>query len=250
MDVTILLIRANRNEVDQLALEARGIQSIIDPYLTISPARNPGGVVRMRDALKAPGEKWLVAASTNSLAMFGKALMPGELEKIIHTQTDIRFAAIGEQTELQLRALGATEVLRGSSADSSALSYVLGQQTPCPVIIPSSNIAMRNLERELSRQGFSLIEEVVYVTETVIHIPASVHSVRTAEVSGVLLRSPSAARAFVSFNGVPNIPIFCAGLTTSSQAEILGLTIAATSPDPSPDSVAQTISEYMKEHNS
>lgn len=249
MEMTILLIRANRNESDQQALQARGIQSVIDPYLAIHPVHNPDGVERMRAALCAPGMKWLIATSTNSLPLFESALAPGELEEIIRTQPDLYFAAIGSQTELQLRALGASQVLRDTGADSSSLAQLLGKQAPCPVIIPSSKIAMRNFENILPQHGFSLIEEVVYSTETVNHEPVSVRGVRTGEYSGVLLRSPSAVRAFAAFNRVIDIPIFCAGRTTSAQAEILGMTPAGVSPDPSPDSVAQTISNYLKDHN-
>lgn len=248
--MTILLIRANRNEVDQSALAEHGIPSVIDPYLSITPVENPAGVKKMHNALKAPGTKWLVASSTNSLRFFADALPQGELEYLIHTDHELRLAAIGEQTEQQLRDFGAKEVLRASTADSSTLALELSKFPPCPVIIPSSNIAMKSLANELSRTGFRLIEEVVYSTDEVSSTPQSVTGVLSGEFTGVLLRSPSAARAFAHFNGKTELPVFCAGRTTSVQAGVLGLRIAAVASDPSPASVARSISDYFKEQNS
>jgi uroporphyrinogen-III synthase len=77
-----------------------------------------------------------------------------------------------------------------------------------------------------------------------------VKQIAGGQISGVLLRSPSAARAFVDFTGSVDIPVFCAGRTTATQAEVLGLTVSAVSADPSPETVALTISEYLKAHSS
>lgn len=248
--MTILLIRANRNEVDQSALQALGIDSVIDPYLSITSVKNPVGVKKMHDALKASGTKWLVASSTNSLRFFAEALPPGEIEYLIRTDPDLRCAAIGEQTEQQLRDLGAQNVLRARTADSSSLAEELATRPPCPIIIPASNIAMKSLSHELSLHGFTLIEEVVYSTQEVTAPPKSIAGVRVDEFSGVLLRSPSAARAFFAFNGPVSLPVFCAGRTTSAQAGALNLQIAAVASDPSPASVALSIYDYFKEENS
>jgi len=247
MEMTILLIRANRNEVDQSALRGLGFQSFIDPYLSITSVKNSTGVEKMHSALKTAGTKWLVASSTNSLRFFSDALQPGELEFLIHTNPELRFAAIGEQTEKQLRALGAKKVLRASAADSSSLASELLKHPPCPIIIPSSNIAMKSLSYELTQHGFTLIEEVVYSTQAVSSAPKSVAGILQGEFSGVLLRSPSAARAFFEFNGTTELPVFCAGHTTSAQASNVGLKVAAVSSDPSPAAVARSVFDYFKE---
>ncbi|WP_280797917.1 uroporphyrinogen-III synthase [Aurantimicrobium minutum] len=248
--MSILLIRANRNEVDQSALESYGVDCIVDPYLSIAKVHNPVGIARLREALIAPGNKWLVATSTNALSFFQAELKTGELQKIIQTQRDLRFAAIGAETEKQLREVGAEKVLRSSEADSQSLAKVIAETEPCPVVIPSSSIAMKSLSQTLNSRGFELIEEVIYATESVTHIPASVKQIAANQISGVLLRSPSAARAFVGFNGIVDLPVFCAGRTTATQAGVLGLTVSAVSADPSPETVALTISEYLKAHSS
>lgn len=246
--MSILLIRANRNDVDQAALDVHGVESIVDPYLSISKVNNPGGIARLREALIAPGSKWLVVTSTNALSFFQAELNPGELEQIIQTAPDLNFAAIGAQTEKLLNDLGAHNVLRASEADSDSLASVIAKTEPCPVIIPSSSIAMKSLSRTLITHGFELVEEVIYATEAVTRFPTSVKQIANGQISGVLLRSPSAARAFVDFNGVVDLPVFCAGRTTAAQAGMLGLSVSAVSVDPSPETVALTISEYLKAH--
>ncbi|BDU10189.1 hypothetical protein AINA4_01100 [Aurantimicrobium sp. INA4] len=250
MEVSILLIRANRNDVDRAALDAYGVESIVDPYLSITKVDNPVGIARLREALIAPGNKWLVATSTNALSFFQAELGPGALEQIIQSQPDLKFAAIGAQTEQQLRDVGAVNVLRASEADSHSLATVIAETEPCPVVIPSSSIAMKSLSRTLQSHGFDLVEEVIYSTETVSHFPSSVKQIAEGQISGILLRSPSAVRAFVNFNGVVDIPVFCAGLTTAAQAGMLKLNVSAVSADPSPETVALTISEYLKAHGS
>ncbi|MDF9809802.1 uroporphyrinogen-III synthase [Aurantimicrobium minutum] len=248
--MTILLIRANRNDADQKALSSLGIDTKIDPYLVISAVENPAGVERIRQALKATGNKWLVATSTNSLGFLETAMLPGELTNLIRTQPGLNCAAIGELTEQQLRELGARTVLRAPISDSQSLSNVLGNLEPCPVVIPSSNIAMKSLSHGLAKRGFTLIEEVVYSTNIVTQIPASVAEIAEGKFTGVLLRSPSAARAFAAFNGAVTLPVFCAGRTTSAQAVELGLNVVTVSSDPTPLSVAQSITSYLKEHKS
>ncbi|HLP23114.1 MAG TPA: hypothetical protein VK139_03625, partial [Microbacteriaceae bacterium] len=62
--MSVLLIRANRNEVDAEALAAFGIDCIIDPFMTITPRENDTGVARMRAALEDGEPSWLIATST------------------------------------------------------------------------------------------------------------------------------------------------------------------------------------------
>ena len=64
----VLLIRAAGNENDQLALKEVGIESIIDPYLKIAPAKDPAGAFELLAELKSAKEPtWVIATSANSL---------------------------------------------------------------------------------------------------------------------------------------------------------------------------------------
>jgi len=248
MEMTVLLIRANRNDVDEHALEAEGIECFTDPYLSITEEPNHAGAQRMKNALLSSDPTWLIVTSSNALPFFEQLLEVNELESIIRSNKALKFAAIGSQTRKALEDRGASHVLTPNEAYAESLASLMVKTEPCEVVIPSGSIAMQTLDNALTAAGFTVIAEIVYNTELVERAPRSVEMIASGELGGVLLRSPSAARAFVSFNGTPDISVFCAGKTTARQAESLGLTITATSDDPAPEAVARTISTYLKEH--
>jgi uroporphyrinogen-III synthase len=244
--MTILLIRPNRNEVDAQALNALNIPTISDPYLTLSAFSNPEGVLRMKEALSATDEVWLIITSPNALQYFEEQLKPGELKDIILSNPNLRFAAIGDQTEAQLIKLGAKEVLRAKESYSESLANLLITQKPAKVVIPSGSISMKELPAKLLASGFTVIEEVVYLTNQVTKTPRSVNEIKLGNITGVLLRSPSAARAFVHFVGDKNIYVFCAGKTTAATAIELGLPVSGISMDPTPEVLAKMIFDKLK----
>lgn len=243
---TVLLIRANRNEVDAAALSELGIASVTDPYLSITSSQNIAGARRMLEALRSNQPTWLIATSTNALSFFEDLLDSGELEQVIRSNRSLRFAAIGEQTQRELEQRGAVAVVTPWQAYADSLADILVQSQPCRVVIPSGSIAMNTLNTALTEHGFEIVSGVVYNTDTVHDTPESVVSVLSGRISAVLFRSPSAVRAFHSFNGVANIAVFCAGTTTARQAELLGYTVTAISENPSPESVAHTIAYSLK----
>ncbi len=245
--MTILLIRPNRNEVDVHALNAFDIPAIVDPYLSLSAFSNPKGVRRMKEALNGPGETWLVITSPNALQYFEESLNPGELKNIISNNSKLRFAAIGDQTETQLIEYGAKNILRAKDSYSENLADLLITFKPARVVIPSGSIAMKELPAKLIASGSSVIEEVVYSTNQVTDPPKSVSEIELGNISGVLLRSPSAARAFVFFAGLPDIHIFCAGKTTAATATNLGLVVSGIATDPTPETVAKMIFNKLKD---
>lgn len=241
----VLLIRPNRNEVDAAALEKLGFDVEVDPYLEIASVPNQAGARRLLEAVRLPGERWLVLTSTNALAFWGQLLAPGELESAIQT-SGLRFAAIGSQTKKQLEELGAREVTVASRADGKALAQLLALESVARVVIPSGSIAMRDIPDTLSAQGFEVISEVVYATELKTSPPSSVAAIAQGEFDAVLLRSPSAVRAFLKFNPDPNLVLCCAGRTTAAELENFGLSADLVTQSPDPDAVAKAICDYFE----
>lgn len=242
----VLLIRANRNDVDAAALECLGIPVAIDPYLSITSSGNADGARRLLASLQEAEPTWLIATSTNALAFFEGLLNPGELERIISKNPNLRFAAIGKQTKAELERRGATDVVTPDEAYAESLADILVRTQPCRAVIPSGSIAMNTLTQALSRNGFDVRNEVVYNTETVTEAPRSCAAVQQGKIAAVVFRSPSAVRAFHTFNGIGNITVFCAGRTTARQAEQLGFTVAGVADNPSPNSVAAMVADYLK----
>jgi uroporphyrinogen-III synthase len=245
----ILLIRANRNGSDVTALGRYGIDSFIDPYLELTAVENREGALRMLAALEATEPKWFVLTSTNALDFFSRLLEPGAVEAAFAAglrAKSVQFAAIGDQTAMQLRQLGAHEVLIADSNTGASLAQTLVKTRPMPVVIPSGSIAMKDIPNTLSAGGFEIVTEVVYQTEVVATAPRSVAQVAAGEFDGVLLRSPSAARAFLSFNSKPTVALLAAGTSTARQLRELGHEPALIASNPNPTTVAAEISEFLK----
>lgn len=241
----VLLIRANRNGPDALELSRYGIDSIVSSYLEISPINNRVGGQALLTALGKPGPKWFVLTSTNALDYwFGMVGRDSALKAL--RGPDISFAAIGNQTKLQLQRLGFREVLVADGFDSESLADMMLKLPPTLVVIPSGSIAMRVLPDRLSAAGFEILSGVVYQTGAVAARPEAAPAVDAGEIDAVLLRSPSAARSFLSFHPKPNLALVCAGKTTAKEVVRLGFDVAATSNDPSPENCAQTIRDLLK----
>ncbi|MEZ7820633.1 MAG: uroporphyrinogen-III synthase [Aquiluna sp.] len=241
----ILLIRPNRNDADAAALAKFGIKTEIDPYLEISQVNNVLGAQKMLDALRSKAEKWLILTSSNSLQYWQNLLSPGELEKVVFESESIQFAAIGQQTKKQLFALGANEVVVADRFDSASLAKTLSGGKPIPVVIPAGSIAMQTLDNSLSGLGFDVISEVVYQTNPVVTAPNSVRQIAAGVFDAVLLRSPSAARTFLSKNPSPRLSIICGGNTTAKAVQALGVKPDLIAADPSPDAIAKAVSAYF-----
>jgi uroporphyrinogen-III synthase len=244
--VKALLIRANQNEADAEALKGYGIESVIDPYLSISLVPNEVGARKMLEVLKSEDLKWLVITSTNVLSYWSALLEPGELESSIANATNTSFAAIGSRTKEQLTKLGVKQVLVASKKDSLSLAGQIAQTTPIKVILPTGSISMKNIPETLEGKGFEIISQVVYHTESVKNEPPSVAGVIAGLFDCVILRSPSAARAFLSFNPNPNLRIVCAGATTATEVEKLGHSVSAVAYDPGPEALARATSEALR----
>jgi uroporphyrinogen-III synthase len=240
----VLLIRANRNGEDAVELSRFGLDALIAPYLQISQVDNLPGAEKMLEALVNPGPKWFVLTSTNALSYWSELV---GLDRILQTfrNPEISFAAIGEQTAAQLKNLGVKDVLVPSQMDSLGLAELMRDGKPCPVIIPSGSIAMKSLPDELTKVGFEIISEVVYATEGLKESPIASEQLVSGEIAAVLFRSPSAARAFISFHPEPKIKLVCGGNTTARQLRTLGFEPDAISEDPSPAACAKTISDLL-----
>lgn len=238
----VLLIRADGNQDDAAALAELGIETVIDPYIRIDKAENNAEALRMLDALKANGAKWLVATSVNAVRCFTELVGVDNLQAAIAAAENLRFAAVGARTAESLRELGAVDVLTPELSDSAALAEQLaGIGDAQTAIIPSGLLAMKTLPSKLQAAGWNLIQGVVYTTVTVETPPASVVAANAGDFSAVIFRSPSAARAFLSFVPKPRMPLVAAGFTTAKVIKDAGLAVASIPSNPTPKSVAAAL---------
>ena len=250
----VLLIRADGNQDDATALAAVGLATVIDPYIRIDKSTDASDAKLMLEALSKPGAKFLIATSVNAIKCFGELVGTENLMHAIANADDLRFAAVGARTAEALRELGATDVITPEVAESAALADLLSDLPEEPnglgdkptAIIPSGLLAMKGLPNKLVAAGWNLIQGVVYTTVTVENPPTSVAAARVGDFSAVIFRSPSAARAFLSFVPAPTMPLVAAGFTTAKVIEDAGLTVASIPSNPTPKSVAAAVKSLLK----
>ena len=245
----VLLIRADGNQDDAAALAELGLDSVIDPYIRIDKTTDVSGAQLMLEALTEPGPKWLIATSVNAIRCFAELVGIEKLTEAVALATDLKFAAVGDRTADALRTLGVTEVLTPELSDSAALANLLAEQTPVSssankavtAIIPSGLLAMKTLPNKLESAGWRMVQGVVYTTVTVEEVPPTAAQANAGEYSAVIFRSPSAARAFLSFVPKPSMPLIAAGFTTAKVIEDAGLAVASIPSNPTPKAVALAV---------
>jgi uroporphyrinogen III methyltransferase/synthase len=131
-------------------------------------------------------------------------------------------------------------------SSAKALVEELADQPPARAMFPCGNLALDTLPDGLRQLGWHLAQVVVYETSTVSREPMSVELIRRCEISAIVLRSPSAARALVHFVSPPiPMPVICAGSTTADAARELGLDVVAVADSPGADDVAAAVARVL-----
>lgn len=247
----VLLIRATGNESDAAALSELGISSLIDPYLEIAVSDEKDEALDLFNFLnQSHGLVWLIATSVNAIKHWSEIVGTEELKAALMARKDLRYAAIGQATAKVLMELGASQVLIPDEANAASLATALVVLPPGIALIPGGNLAMTELPRQLEVADWTVKTAVVYTTTLTQKAPESVALVDKGEVAGVLLRSPSAAQAFLTHIPHPGLLIVCAGTTTAKTVEDLGIKVDAVAKDPSPATVAAAIESLLTRQES
>jgi uroporphyrinogen-III synthase len=246
MPKPVLLIRGERNDTDAAALADLGIETHIDPYIRVERSKDPRGAERLLQALQSPSENpWLIVTSANAVRFWIEAIGRQVLVDAISQNPGLQFAAVGEQSAEALRELGAKNVHTPEEQTAAGLAALLVLLPRGHAIVPVGNLAMKSLATELAAAGWRIDTDVVYDTEPIEERPPSADLVASGAFAAVLLRSPSAVRAFLHHVPAPVIPLISTGPTTSRAIEDRRMVASATSSSPSPEAVAETIREFL-----
>ena len=236
----VLLIRTEGNERDADSLARRAVGSVCDPYVQITPA--PGDALLA--LLRADAGSWIVVTSPMAVPSWTASVGADALREALVGR---RAAATGRRTAETLRALGCTDVLVPEVASAQGLLDAMADIPPQSAVFARGNLALRTLPDGLRELGWQVAEGVVYETETVTQVPASVELIRQRDVAAIVLRSPSAVRALTSFTTPhPSIPIICAGTVTADAARAHGLQVTAIASSPDSESVARAVWEALE----
>lgn len=247
----VLLVRASGNEADARALAEYGLKAVSEPYLSIGPISNPAPARRLLHNLT--GANWLLLTSVNAMTAWVELVGQDEMTQAIQKAeaSGTRFAAVGVASANAIKSFGVKSVFIPSAPYSKDLALEiierarsLGQRNPT-VVLPTGSVSLDTLGELLEAAGWNVHQEVLYQTNAVVLEPTTVEGVRDEEFGAVVLRSPSAARAFASFVGEVDIPVICAGATTARVATSLDLNVMGVASDPSPLTVARTVFEII-----
>lgn len=251
----VLLIRSEGNESDAESLDQFGIASITEPYVRITPMLDGADAASLVALLRASAadtdraeNTWLVATSPMTVPSWLTASGRAGLTEAIAlaAAAGVRAAATGERTAATLRDLGFREVRVPQEASARGLVADLAGVTPGRALFPRGNLALRTLPDGLRELGWEVDEGVVYRTTTVPERPASADMIEQAQVSAVVVRSPSAVRALVTHAQVPaSVPVVCPGRTTAEAAIEAGLAVAAVATSPSSADVARAVAGLL-----
>ncbi|MDO8732102.1 MAG: hydroxymethylbilane synthase [Actinomycetota bacterium] len=239
----VLLVRAHDNEADEQALAALGIGSITDSYLNMSTSLSRANADALLLRLEE-GVDWLVV--TSQVAMSSWASLVGR-ERLASALADAkskgtRVAAVGAKTAESIEALGASIDLIPMVPSAAGLLAELPTKAGT-LVFPHGSIAIRALPDGLMSRGWKVTEGVVYETSVVRREPLSTTLLRSGDISAIILRSPSAARAVAQHLGSEtSIPVIVSGPTTAEAARGLGFIVVAIASSPSASDVAAAVS--------
>lgn len=224
----VLLIRPDANERDAAALARFGLGSVIDPYLTIVPAVDPGPAHELAERLaESRRGAWLIFTSPRTWDIWRK-LAP-EVDEALDDarKRGLEVAAVGGTTAASLTIdvdappLATTDDLLASLLDLTNISG--GHRT---ALIPGSARSRETLPDGLREAGWFVYTAAVYDTVPHKGKPKSTKQVAAGAFAGIIVRSPSAAAALDHFTTVPEATIvFAVGPTTSAACRRFGWTV-------------------------
>lgn len=241
----VLLIRGTGNERDAQAFESRGIPTTSESFTKIIPGKE-NVALHLLDLAKIT-EGWVIVTSRNGIDFWSSLVAPLSLAQVFLTNSSLKFAAIGAGSANAIKFYGVEEVLVPAKQSSEALLDLLSNYPASTAIIPAGNLAQSSLPEGLRAKGWIVHTGVVYVNSPLDEEPKAVGGVVRGEFSALLIRSPSAARAFAHFLPASRIPVFCGDTTTASIARELALNVVAVAVDPSPDAVADLVARTLEE---
>jgi uroporphyrinogen-III synthase len=240
------LIRANGNEADAAALADLGIPTVIDPFLRIVTNPDVSGARELLKQMKgATSRTWVIATSPNALNHWADSVGEQTLKNSVVDNPNLAFAAIGMATKNRLLELGAAKIVIPKETTSRALLSVLGKRIPAIAIMPTGNLTLDTLHTGLSEAGWRVFARVVYINSMVDIVPSSIAAIEKGKFGGILLRSPSAVKALLTFLPHPQIPLICAGATSVKALTDLGYVADAITNSPDPKSVAQCVHHFI-----
>lgn len=247
----VLITRTAQQAVSTAQLlRDEGAQPIVAPTIRIEPPTDLGP---LQDAVRhLDCYDWTLFTSANAADRFFLELQAAGLDARAIGRG--RVAAIGDKTRAALVRHGVTPDLVPDDTRAEGVVAALGPAlgTRSRVLLPRAEVARELVPDSLRAAGAEVDVVAAYRTLP----PTSAEAARIAEIvdpaeiDAVLLTSSSTVRHLVEVLGdraealLGAVDLFSIGPVTSATAAKLGLTIAATAPEQTLESLVATLRSY------
>ena len=216
------------------ALRHAGFEPRIVPLISFLPPTDTEPLETGLRDLAAGAFDWLILTSERTVdaLVAHSTIPPGGLCAHVHV------AAVGPSTARRAANAGiAVDVVPNWEKSACGLVMDLAARRPARAFVPHSDIARPELAAGLRAAGWRVTTVDAYRTVTATTLPAAV-----TEVDVVLLTSSSTATTWAALRDPEHDPLYVSiGPRTTETATELGLPIAATAPEPTSESLAETL---------
>lgn len=185
-----------------------------------------------------------------SLSSAGSGLPPARL------LAGIKLAAVGQATASALNVHGLTADLVPDRAAGRHLAGALGDVSGARILLPRSDIALRDLPERLADRGAIVTEVVVYATQPAEPDRAALERVLNGDVDAALFFSPSALDGFASqvtprevADVLKDVIVICVGETTAQAARRRGISNVRVPEESSAKGVVRTLVDLRSERD-
>jgi uroporphyrinogen-III synthase len=249
------------------ALEEAGAQAVLLPLIDFERAADQHSLDVACDALAAGAFDWLVVSSATTVhVLTAKAHERGlTLQQWMSAGT--RIAAIGPACRRLLEAAGLPVALAPRDEQSAAGLLEVWPDGAGKVLLPQADIAPARLADGLTAAGSTVTAVTAYRTvdypaaaERRLAIPleeegpgqrtpsysllapeAAAADITGGRIHAVVAASPSAVRRIAALSPLHGCRLVVIGRSTAEQAAALGLTVAATAVEPTPQGLVAAV---------
>lgn len=274
-----ILITRSADRAKPLAslLTSLGAAPLVLPLIDFERAKDQASLDDSLDRLAAGEFDWLVISSiTSARVLLEKAAERGTTPAAL-VPAATRVATIGPSSLRVLESIGLSVHLAPTERQSADGLVELWEPAPARVLLPQADIAAPGLREGLASKGADVTSVVAYHT---VDYPAGTGRRLTAElppavevsedsvlqmlspeearaglkagtVDAVVAASPSAARRIAqTLPPLGRCRLIAIGRPTAGEASRLGLTVAATAKEPTPDGIVAALeSVFANEGN-
>ncbi|MFJ5954908.1 uroporphyrinogen-III synthase [Paenarthrobacter sp. NPDC092416] len=249
-------------------LVSLGAEPLVLPLIDFERAEDQASLDAALDGLAAGSFDWLVVSSITTVrVLIEKAAERGTTpSQFIRSGT--RVATIGPSSKRILESVGITVDVAPTDLQSAEGLLALWDGAPARVLLPQADIAAEKLRDGLAAKGADVTSVIAYHTvdyparagrRLEAELPAAVvvsdtqlppeitpSQARAALDAGaldaVVAASPSAARRIAeTLLPLGRCQFIAIGRPTAAEAAVLGMTVAATAKEPTPDGIAAAL---------